>query len=36
MFNKYDELKEGELKDGIKTLAQKLNFPLTKVLRVDG
>lgn len=36
LFNKFTPLPEGELKDGINSLATKLKFPLTKVYEVDG
>ena len=36
LFNKYEPLPEGELKDAIFALAKQLNFPLTKLFVVDG
>lgn len=36
LFNKYEELPEGELKEGIEKLAVKNTFPLTKIYSVDG
>jgi len=31
LFNNFEELKEGELKNKIKHLAHKINFPLKKI-----
>ena len=36
LFNKYEALPEGELKDAIFALAGKLKFPLTALYQVDG
>jgi STE24 endopeptidase len=36
LFNKYEELPEGELKDAIYAMAKRLSFPLTKLYQVDG
>ena len=36
LFNKFTELPEGELKDGIARLAGDIRFPLAKVYEVDG
>jgi len=36
MFNKYETLPDGELKDGIYALAGKLEFPLTNLFQMDG
>ena len=36
MFNKYEALPEGELKERIYALAAKLEFPLTKLFVMDG
>lgn len=36
LFNKYEELEEGELKTGIEKLAAVNEFPLTKLFKVDG
>mmetsp|Transcript_44567 Transcript_44567/g.90032 ORF Transcript_44567/g.90032 Transcript_44567/m.90032 type:complete len:494 (-) Transcript_44567:100-1581(-) len=36
LFNKYEPLPEGDLKDAIFALAAKLKFPLTKLFVVDG
>lgn len=36
LFNKYEPLPEGELKDAIFALAKRLSFPLTKLFVVDG
>jgi STE24 endopeptidase len=36
MFNKYEPLPEGELKDQIYELAGRLKFPLTKLFVMDG
>ena len=35
LFNKYEELEEGELREKIESMAKKLNFPLTKIFKVD-
>ncbi|KAI9789783.1 MAG: hypothetical protein M1816_005824 [Peltula sp. TS41687] len=36
LFNKLSPLEDGKLKDGIETLAKKLNFPLTNLFVIDG
>ena len=36
LFNKYEPLPEGELKEGIYELAGRLEFPLTKLFVMDG
>lgn len=36
LFNKYEKLEEGELKKRIYELADKLNYPLTKLFVMDG
>ena len=36
LFNKYEPLKEGELKDRIYALAGRLSYPLTKLYVMDG
>jgi STE24 endopeptidase len=36
LFNKYEPLEDGELKDAIFKLADRLHFPLTKLYVVDG
>ncbi len=36
LFNKYEELEEGELKKGIEKLAVENKFPLKKLFKVDG
>jgi len=36
LFNKYEPLEEGELKKSIYALAEKLNYPLTKLFVMDG
>lgn len=36
LFNKFDPLPEGELREGIEGLAKKVKFPLTKLFVVDG
>mmetsp|Transcript_13881 Transcript_13881/g.35429 ORF Transcript_13881/g.35429 Transcript_13881/m.35429 type:complete len:424 (+) Transcript_13881:3-1274(+) len=36
LFNKFTPLEEGELRSKIYALAEKLNFPLTKLFVVDG
>lgn len=36
LFNKFEELEDGSLKDGINKLAKDLNFPVTKVFICDG
>jgi STE24 endopeptidase len=36
LFNKYEELEEGELKTGIEKLAVQNEFPLRKLFKVDG
>lgn len=36
LFNKFESLKDGELKTKIEALAKKLSFPLTKLYVMDG
>jgi STE24 endopeptidase len=36
LFNTFTPLEDGELKKGINELAEKINFPLTKIFVVDG
>ena len=36
LFNKFTVLKEGELKDSIRVMAEKCEFPLTEVYEIDG
>merc|ERR1719512_78646 len=36
LFNKYEPLQEGQLKDSIYALAGKLKYPLTKLFVMDG
>lgn len=36
LFNKYTPLEEGELRNRIESLAQKVNYPLKKLYVVDG
>eukprot|EP00566_Odontella_aurita_P014304 CAMPEP_0113568800 /NCGR_PEP_ID=MMETSP0015_2-20120614/24052_1 /TAXON_ID=2838 /ORGANISM="Odontella" /LENGTH=526 /DNA_ID=CAMNT_0000471385 /DNA_START=15 /DNA_END=1595 /DNA_ORIENTATION=+ /assembly_acc=CAM_ASM_000160 len=36
LFNKYEPLKEGDLKQGIFALADRVKYPLTKLFVVDG
>ncbi|EGR31269.1 hypothetical protein IMG5_114790 [Ichthyophthirius multifiliis] len=36
LYNKYEELEEGELKLGINKLAEQNDFPLKKLFKVDG
>lgn len=36
LFNKFEALKEGELKTAIEALASRLSFPLTKIYVMDG
>jgi len=36
MFNKFKPLPDGELKDSIRAMAEKCNFPLTEVFEIDG
>jgi len=36
LFNKFTELEDGELKDGINKLAASVNFPAAKIYIVDG
>lgn len=36
LFNKFDPLPEGELKENIEALAKRLSFPLTKLYVMDG
>lgn len=36
LFNKYEPLEDGELKDRIYALAGRLNYPLTKLFVMDG
>jgi len=35
LFNKYEDLRDGSLKDKINELADKLKFPLKKIYVVD-
>lgn len=36
LFNKFTRLREGELKDSIRAMAAKCDFPLTEVYEIDG
>ncbi len=36
LFDRYDPLREGELRSSIERLAEKLNFPLAKIYVVEG
>ncbi|GMH44821.1 hypothetical protein BSKO_12773 [Bryopsis sp. KO-2023] len=36
LFNKFEPLEEGSLRDGIETLAASLKFPLTRLYQMDG
>ncbi|CAF1356871.1 unnamed protein product [Adineta ricciae] len=36
LFDRYDPLREGELRSNIETLATKINFPLAKIYVVEG
>ncbi|MEO1995423.1 MAG: M48 family metallopeptidase [Planctomycetaceae bacterium] len=36
LFNKFTPLEEGELKDSIRAMAEKCEFPLTEVCEIDG
>ena len=36
MFDRYDPLREGELRSNIERLAEKINFPLAKIYVVEG
>lgn len=36
LFDRYDPLREGELKTKIEALAAKINFPLAKIYVVEG
>jgi STE24 endopeptidase len=36
LFDRYDPLREGELRSSIEALAAKINFPLTKIYVVEG
>ena len=36
LFNKFEPLKPGKLKDSIEALASRLNFPLKKMFVIDG
>lgn len=36
LFNKFEELEDGELKESINDLAQSINFPLKKIYKMDG
>ncbi|CAF1028333.1 unnamed protein product [Rotaria sordida] len=36
LFDRYDPLREGELRSNIETLAAKINFPLAKIYVVEG
>lgn len=35
MFNKYEDLEDGSLKNAIQELAKELKFPLSKILKTD-
>ena len=36
LFNKYEPLEDGDIKQSIEELAKKVEFPLTKIFSVDG
>ena len=36
LFHKFTQLEEGELKDSIRTMAEKCEFPLKEVYKIDG
>jgi len=36
LFDRYDPLREGDLRSSIETLAAKINFPLAKIYVVEG
>lgn len=36
IFNKFTELEVGELREKIEALATRVNFPLTKLYKIDG
>lgn len=36
LFNKFEELENGELKTAINKLANLIKFPLKKILKMDG
>jgi len=36
LFNKFEVLEEGSLRDKIEKMAKEMDFPLTKVFKVDG
>ena len=36
LFDRYDALREGELRSSIEQLAEKINFPLAKIYVVEG
>jgi STE24 endopeptidase len=36
LFDRYDPLREGELRSNIERLAEKINFPLAKIYVVEG
>ena len=36
MFDRYDPLREGDLRSNIEALAAKINFPLAKIYVVEG
>ncbi len=36
LFDRYDPLREGELRSSIEALAAKINFPLAKIFVVEG
>ncbi|CAF3587589.1 unnamed protein product, partial [Rotaria sp. Silwood2] len=36
LFDRYDPLREGELRSSIEALAAKINFPLAKIYVVEG
>lgn len=36
LFNKYEPLQDGELKEGIEAVARRLKFPLREIKQIDG
>lgn len=36
LFNKFEDLEEGELRQDIGELAMSMNFPLKNILKMDG